>query len=386
LALKIWVEISEENLAGNLRVIQEAAGPETEVLAVVKANAYGHGIEVCSVALVRAGARWLGVTCANEGAQVRRALRAAGIGQVEGEIPEILVMCGVLPEDLAKIQEHGLTPVVWTEEQVQWLTGTRLRVHVEIDTGMGRQGVCTGEALDALLAEVQAAGLTLDGLMTHFCSSEVAGSQLTQLQERRFETAVAQVRSKEITPTWIHAGNTSTVDNPAQANPWLVERAASVGARAMVRTGLALYGHCLPIDGPGAQPHIARALQPVIRWKTSVLAVRALAAGDTVGYGATFTAPSAMLIALLPVGYADGLRRELSSTNEKPGGWVMLHGRRAAILGRISMNLTIVDVTGIDGVAAGDAAVLLGDGITPEDHANLAGTIPYEILCAVRER
>jgi alanine racemase len=119
-------------------------------------------------------------------------------------------------------------------------------------------------------------------------------------------------------------------------------------------------------------------------WKTRVLDVREVAAGETVGYNATFTAPGPMRLALLPVGYADGLRRELSSTNAKPGGWAMVRGGRAGIVGRVSMNLTMVDVTGIDGVRVGDEVVLLGDGVTADDHARIAGTISYEILCGVR--
>jgi alanine racemase len=168
-----------------------------------------------------------------------------------------------------------------------------------------------------------------------------------------------------------------------------VELAKSVGARAMVRSGLALYGYCLPIEGADAEamrPRVRRELRPVMQWKTRVLAVRELAAGETVGYGATFTAPGQMRVALLPVGYADGLWRELSGSNERPGGWVMVGGRRAEIVGRVSMNLTTVDVSGTAGVAAGDEVVLLGDGVTAEDHARIAGTIAYEILCGVRER
>ncbi len=388
-AVKIWVEVSEERLAGNFRAFAEAAGAETTVLAVVKANAYGHGAGVCSAMLARAGARWLGVTCAGEGMRVRRALDAAGF---RGEqAPEILVMCGFLPEDVAMLREYALTPVVWTAEHVGWLSGSAgMRVHVEIDTCMGRQGVSVGVEFDALLAEIAGAGLVLDGVFTHFCESEVAGSELTQRQERRFEAAVAQVRAKGLRPAWVHAGNSSTVDNPAQDSPWLVGLAKSVGARAMVRSGIAMYGYCLPIEGRGSS-HVRAELQPVMQWKTRVLAVRELAVGETVGYGAMFTAAAAMSVALLPVGYADGLRRELSSTNEKSGGWVMVRGRDglekpAAILGRVSMNLTVVDVTGIESVAAGDEVVVLGDGVTAEDHARLAGTVPYEILCGVRER
>ena len=153
----------------------------------------------------------------------------------------------------------------------------------------------------------------------------------------------------------------------------------------MMRSGIALYGYCLVIEGGASvQPRVRPALRPVMTWKTRVLDVHDVTAGETVGYNATFTAAGPMRLAMLPVGYADGLRRELSSTDAKPGGWVMIGGQRAGIVGRISMNLTMVDVSGIEGVRIGDEVVLLGDGVTADDHARLAGTISYEILCGVR--
>jgi alanine racemase len=152
----------------------------------------------------------------------------------------------------------------------------------------------------------------------------------------------------------------------------------------MVRCGIALYGYCLPVEGAGAESKIRAELRPVMTWKTRVLDVREVAAGETVGYNATFTAQAPMRLALLPVGYANGLRRELSGTNVRPGGWVILRGQRAKIVGRVSMNLTMVDVTGIADVRVGDEAVVLGDGVTADDHAQIAGTISYEILCGVQ--
>jgi alanine racemase len=325
-AVNSWIEVSEERLAGNFRAVADAAGAETEVLAVVKANAYGHGAERCAVALARAGAKWLGVTDAGEGARVRRALNAAGLAGA----PWILVMCGFVAEDVAAIVEHALTPVIWTAEQVEWLRGSGVAVHVEVDTGMGRQGVRPGAPLDELLEAMRQAGVGLDGVFTHFCAAEVAHSELTQAQERRFEGAVGQVRTKGLSPKWVHAGSSSSVDNPAQDSPWLVELAKSVGARAMVRSGIALYGYCLVIEGGASvQPRVRPALKPVMTWKTRVLDVRDVTAGETVGYNATFTAAGPMRLAMLPVGYADGLRRELSSTDAKPGGWVMIGGQRA---------------------------------------------------------
>ena len=385
-----WIEISDERLTANFRAIQQAVDTQTSVLAVVKANAYGHGIQICSLALARAGAPWLGVTGAAEGAQVRQALAEAGFAREDQ--PAILVMCGFLPEDVEAIAQHQLTPVVWTPEQVGWLQGSGLAVHIEVDTGMARQGVHPGAELDVLLGEVAAAGLMLDGIFTHFCEAEVAHSELTQTQQRRFEAAVAQVRQHGLAPKWVHAGSSSSVDNPAQSSPWLFDLANSIDARAMVRCGCALYGYCVPIEGSAAAsvPSKLRAsLQPVMTWKTRIVSLRSLAAGETVGYNATFTAPTPMHLAMLPVGYADGLRRELSGSNARPGGWVILHAhdgspQRAAIVGRVSMNLTMVDVTGIPSVHIGDEVVVLGDGITADDHARLAHTIPYEVLCAVR--
>jgi alanine racemase len=391
--LHTWVEISEERLAQNFCAFAETVGPATEVLAVVKANAYGHGAELCSVALARAGARWLGVTSVAEGALVRQALDAAGFSHDSGNAPSILVMSGFLPPDVPTLLAHELTPVLWNTQQMDWLRGTSLGVHIEVDTGMGRQGAQPGSELNALLAELPGSGQQLGGIFTHFSNSEEADSPITHSQKTLFEQAIAQVKANGLHPGWVHAGNTSFVDNPSNSpelnEPWIARLATSIGARAMARTGLALYGYCLPIEG-AAHALLRSKIRPVMTWKARVLAVRNLAPGDTVGYGAMFTAPTPMRVALLPVGYADGLRRELSSTTHRPGGWVIVpgsngHPQPAPILGRVSMDLTVVDVTGLP-IAAGDEVVLLGEGITAEDHAHLAHTIPYEILCNVGRR
>jgi alanine racemase len=154
----------------------------------------------------------------------------------------------------------------------------------------------------------------------------------------------------------------------------------------MVRAGLALYGYLLPIEGAmdGDAALVKTQVRPVMQWKTRVIGLREVEGGATVGYNGIFVAKGGMRLALLPVGYADGLRRELSASNTRAGGWMMLHGQRAPIVGRVSMNLTVVDVSAIAGVAVGDEVTLLGDGVTAEDHARLAGTIAYEIVCGVR--
>jgi len=376
--LNNWIEIAEANLAANFRTLQAAAGPATEILAVIKANAYGHGAERCALILARAGARWLGVTNASEGVRVRHVLTASGFD------PRILVMCGFFAEDVAALHQHRLTPVVWTLQQAAWLRDQPLPIHIEVDTGMNRQGIRPGSDLAQLLAFAAASSLPVEGVMTHFASSEETASPLNHSQRQVFHIALDQVRPSGIQPAFIHAGASSAVDNPVQPSGWLADFAQSHNARPMVRTGIALYGYTLPIDAPTPFAGAIRpALLPVLTWKTRILSVANLGIGDSVGYNAVFTATAPLRVALLPVGFADGLRRELSSTNHRPGGWVIIHGQRAPILGRISMNLTVVDVTHIRNTQPDDEVTVLGPGITADDHARLAETTAYEILCGI---
>jgi alanine racemase len=394
------VEISADRLARNYRLLNNAAGAGVEVLAVVKADAYGHGAALAVPVLARAGAQWLGVTDTAEGAAVRSALLAAGV-PFEHQ-PRVLIMSEGLPEDAEGVVRHRLTPVVSTVEQMHALgrySPAPLDVHLEIDTGMSRQGVAPGERLAALLRwlDCQRAVIRLEGVMTHFASAEVAGSHRTLEQRTRFEEAIRQVAQAGMRPEWIHAGNSSAIDNLAACGAgasddslgWVSRLACSVGARAMVRSGLGLYGYCLPVErehdyAGELEAKVRSRLQPVMTWKARVTALHEIEAGDRIGYSGTFIAERPMRLALLPVGYADGLRRELSSTNARAGGWVLIAGQCAPVIGRVSMNLTVVDVTDLAPVAVGDEAIVLGDGVTADDHARLAGTIPYEILCEIR--
>jgi alanine racemase len=208
---------------------------------------------------------------------------------------------------------------------------------------MARQGVVPGEELNTLLHWLKRQPLLrLDGVMMHFASSEIAGSMLTMTQRKRFEEAIAAAAAAGLLPAWVHAGNSSTLDNQgADGNlAWLRSLAASVGARSMVRSGIALYGYCLPIEQAASGDDVVLAkvrhgLEPLMMWKTRVIGLREVRAGDTVGYNAIFTVQRPMRLALLPVGYADGLRRELSGSNARPGGWAMMQGRRVAIVGRV---------------------------------------------------
>ncbi len=398
--MKIWTEISKENLAANFAAIQavlaEATGSAT-LLAVVKANAYGHGIAPCAPILAAAGAQWLGVTDAAEGTRVRAVLRDSGIP--DPAQPDILVMSATsaLPGEAEAVVRDRLTPVVSSLNQLARLceaassAAAPLPIHLEIDTGMSRQGVSPDD-LDSLLSHIASSPqLRLSGLMTHLADTEVAHSLQTLTQRAVFEQAIAAITARALRPEWVHVGNSSYIDNDDRKSngneegwlPWLVSLAHRTGARPMVRSGLALYGHLLPIEGL-SRPAIQALVRPVLTWKTRVLSITDAPACSLVGYNGTYRTKHPMRLALLPAGYADGLRRELSSNNDHPGGWVILHGHRAPIIGRVSMNLTSVDVTAIPNIAEGDEVTLLGEGITAEDHARLAHTIPYEILCAIR--
>ena len=378
--VKSWVEISGSRLVENLRAVQTAAGVGVETLAVVKANAYGHGAVGVARALVAGAARWLGVNDIEEGTELRRAL---GNGSTR-----LLVMCGMDLADAPEIVAHGLTPVVWTAEHVDAMeraariAGHRVKVHLELETGMARQGAAVGVELANVLARLEGSKwVECEGVMSHLACSEVAGSAVTLAQHERFAQGLVQAAAG-IRPELVHLGNSSAVDEGSTME-WLRGTAQRMKAMPMVRTGLSLYGYCLGMQGAKeVQGKLRSRLHPVLTWKTRVTGLRDLAAGATVGYGATFTAGHPMRLALLPVGYADGFRREASSGTGH--GWVMIAGKRAPVVGRVSMNLTTVDVTAIPEVRVGGEVVLLGEGVTAEDHARWCGTIPYEILCGLR--
>ncbi len=389
--MKTTLEISGSALRENFGAVQRIAGADAAVLAVVKADAYGHGAELCAPVLVEAGARWLGVSDVEEGAAVRRALQS--VEAPAHDDVRVVVMCGMELADAAAMVMHGLTPVVWTEEHVEALEraadasspDARVAVHLKVDSGMSRQGAQFGEPLARVVARLMdSRSVCCEGVMTHLASSEEVGSAMTAMQRERFADGLEQVFGGGLKPEWVHLANTSAVDE-ASTTGWLRAVAAKQAAKVMVRTGLALYGHCLPLEEARegvAEPMLATRLQPVLRWKTTVIGLREIAAGERVGYGATWTAAQPTRLALLPVGYADGFRRGASSG--VGDGWVAIGGRRALVAGRVSMNLTTVDVTDLPEVRIGDEVTLIGPVVSVEDHARWNGTIPYEILCGVR--
>jgi alanine racemase len=351
-------EVDLGAVAHNFRVVRELAG-SARVCAVVKADAYGHGVVPVATRLQKEGADAFGVALAEEGLELREA----------GVTADILVLNGVYGDAHRDVLEAGLTPVVYDLAQVAafdhaWHHAP-FGIHVKVDSGMGRLGVPLG-ALDAFLdglARFPAA--RVDGVMTHLSSAD-GDEAYTRDQLDRFRDALARIRARGHAPRTVHAANSpATLAHP--------------GARFdMVRPGIVLFG------APPA-PHLGADLRPAMRLRTEVIALRDLAPGDSVGYGRTFRAPVAMRLATVPMGYGDGLMRLVSNR-----GAMLVGGGRCAIVGNVSMDLTTLDVTGVPDAAVGTEVVVLGEQggerIGAEDVAEWAGTIPYEVLTNVSRR
>jgi len=383
-----WVEIDTHALEENFRFLAEIATPHAELLAVVKADAYGHGLALCAPAAVRAGARWLGVTSVEEGVEARIVCPSA----------RILIMGGVFPGQGVDVVRSQLTPSLWEPFQIAeieeaaraaGLAPGSFPIHVEIDTGMSRQGVLPS-CLATLLASFGAdSPLRIEGLMTHLFAADEADERVTHEQLNRLDEAVRNLETSGHHAELITAGATAAL--LAGAAPAIAALAARHGLRAILRPGLAVYGLAPEFDPPFTGPEPAplasahQRLQPVLSWKTRITCLRSIEPGAVVGYNGTFVATEPMQIALLPVGYADGLDRKLGNHFS-----VLVAGQRAPIIGRISMDQATIDVTGIPGLAPGDEVVLLGtqgtETVSAFHHADASGTIPWEVFTRIAPR
>ncbi len=357
-------EINVAALRRNLRQVRALVGPAVDILAVVKANGYGHGAVAAARAFVAEGAAALGVATVEEGAE----LRGAGL---QGPI---LVLGGTLPGQEDDVLEHGMTPAIWDLATARALgarataSGRLVSVHLKIDTGMGRVGVLP-DAVSAFGRELGAmAGIRVDGVFSHFaCAEDVSGPAVAR-QLALFAEAVEQLARVGVQPPRRHLANSAAVMTLPLAH------------QSLVRPGIMLYG--VPPD-----PALAAcaALEPGMRFRTAVIQDKRVPAGTPVSYGQTFRTERPSILATIAVGYADGYPRALSNR-----GQVLVRGRRAPVVGRVCMDLTVVDVTEIDGARAGDEVVLWGRQgdaeITCSEVAAWAGTIPYELLTRVGAR
>lgn len=354
-----WAEIDLDALAGNFRRLRDLVAP-ARVLAVIKADAYGHGAPEVGRALEAAGVELLGAALLEEGAEVRRA----------GVTVPILVLGVARAAQLPYYRRYRLTPVVSGLDQLamwrDWLAdaGGIQPIHLKVDTGMTRLGIAESELPRALERVRESPHLELAGLLSHLADADLVDSPRNPDQERRFARAVEALTGEERSRVLLHLANSAgALHHPGTRHD-------------VVRLGLALYGH----DPAGRFD----ALEPVMSVKTRTVLVRDVPAGTRVSYGGRWTAARASRIGVLPVGYADGYAWRLSHQAS-----ALVRGRRLPLVGSVSMDMTFVDLTDLPAeggpVEAGEEVVLLGrqggERITVTELAEAAGTIPYELLC-----
>ena len=361
-------EVSAPALRHNLKVATALAAP-AEVMAVVKANAYGHGAVQVARVLEAEGVAMLGVALVEEGVE----LRSGGV-----KAP-ILVMGGSYDGGYQLMVEHQLTPTLFRREHIDGLVAAAQRqgkpatAHLKLDTGMSRLGVQREELPEFLTLLRGARGsISLEGFLSHFANADVEGSPLTLQQHAAFKEGLARVRDAGFNPRFRHLSNSAGLLGLHDVNDGLDIN--------LVRPGLLLYG-LLPDAWLGGKAD----LHPVVTWKSGVMHLKTISAGTAVSYGGTWVAKRNSLIATLPIGYADGYSRLYSGKAS-----VLVHGQRAPVVGRVTMDMCMVDVTDIPGVKAGDEVVILGaqgkERIPAEELAELAQTLHYEVLCSLGAR
>jgi alanine racemase len=377
----IWAEVSLGALTHNFRAIRAhinpagTRGPRCKVLAVIKSNAYGHGIVPVARALSKVRADWFGVTCSAEGAE----LRESGIRE------PVLILTGFWAGEEKRILDNHLTPAVMNVEHLRLLEKAaagqakpRKRpfdFHLKIDSGMNRLGIPPTEIPTFARALAECPHLRLAGTFTHIASSEVFTTEQTIEQETVFEKALACMRSLGLDPGIVHMANSAAI--VSRPSTW----------RDMVRPGAILYGYHQFFEPSELNPEMEAKLsvRPVLSFRARIVSIKDLPAGSRVGYNARWTAPASSRVAVLAAGYADGLVRVLSNK-----GFVIVRGEVAPIVGTVSMDLTTTDITGIPSARVGDIATIYGtdSGTTQSvpDVAKIANTASADLLCAIGKR
>jgi alanine racemase len=349
-------------IQSNLKHIASIMPETTGIMAVVKADGYGHGVLPVSRAAMKAGVKCLAVADVHEGVE----LREGGI-----TLP-VLVLGGMLPVLSEVSVKYDLTQTVYSVDIIDAMEeacrkhAKRAKIHIKVETGMNRLGVRPGKELQAILERVQQSeSLVLEGIFSHFAVSELPDKSFTISQFDKFTQAIHQCHEMGLHPL-THIGNSgAALECP-------------LAYLDMVRVGIAMYGlHPAGIMDP--------VLKPAMKWVTNVVHVKTIQQGDTVSYGRIWEAPGDRVIATLPVGYADGYKRLLGNRAN-----VLIHGKRAPVVGRICMDHLMADVTEIGNVATGDEAVLIGtqneETISANEIAALMDTISYEIVTTIGNR
>lgn len=381
----VWAEVSLAALVHNLRAIRQFVNPPSEkrktprkILSIVKGNGYGHGGPQVAKALDKAGSDWFGVTCTAEGIEVRKA----------GVRKPTLVLTSFWPGEEARLLEYELSPAIIRCEQLLAFENAAKRrrmakrsagFHLKIDTGMNRLGI-SAKDVDCFAGQLaKCPHLRLEGVFTHFASSEVFdGSPIgeqTRRQEEQFQAALSRLKFLGVDPGIVHLANSAAI--ASRPETW----------GEMVRPGVILYGY-----HPGYEPIEMRKdaekklpLKPVMSLRSRIISLRDVAVGGGVGYNAKFVAQRPAKIAVLAAGYGDGIHRSLGNR-----GSVLVHGKLAPIVGIVSMDVTMVDVTDIEDVAIGDVATIYGtdgaDTLPANQVARGIGTVTSDLLCAVTQR
>ena len=365
LQMRTWADISLANIEHNFNAIKARLRNGTRFLGIVKADAYGHGAVRVAGLLEELGCDYLGVACIDEAL----ALRDGGIG-----LP-ILVMGYTPPQLTDQLIENELTQTIYSADMAEAYarqaeqSGQTLKAHLKVDTGMGRLGFAVGQDVEAdMLRALALPGLSYEGISTHFAVADVNGDPFTQHQFDAFMEMVDRLEEKSGLSFKIkHCANSGAMIN----YDWSYVD--------MIRPGLSLYGLYPGSDTGGLE------LRPAMQLKTRIAQVKTYHQGDTVSYGRTYTVPGKRRLAVITIGYADGLLRALSGKID-----VLVRGRRSPQVGRICMDMCLIDVTDIPDAEAGDVVTIFGhDGeatISVEELADKAGTISWELLCAVSAR
>jgi len=356
-----WIEVDLNAIEHNLKTIKGLVGSGTKILAIVKADAYGHGAVKVGQTLEQSGTDMLGVAFSREGIELRKN---------NINIP-ILILNSVLSEQIEDVVQHSLSVTVNSLDISNEISMTakkyhrNIRIHVEIDTGMGGTGVCPDKALPFIKALLLIENLEIEGVFTHFNSSEEEDKSFTYEQNRKFKEVIKQLENEKISIPLIHAANSAAIlDIPDSYFN-------------MVRPGLILYG-IFPSN------YVLRniELKQAMSFKARIINLKRLDPGSVIGYGRTFEILQQTTVATIPVGYKDGFSRCFSSL-----GKVLVHGKRVPIIGRVCMDRCFIDVTSLPDVEIGSEVILLGnqgnETISIESAAELIGTIPYEVVCNV---
>ncbi len=363
-ARPVWAEIKLKNLQHNFKQVKESVSQETLIMAIVKADGYGHGAVPVARAVCEAGADRLGVALPVEGKE----LREAGF-----ELP-IHILGEVLSEQIPLILKYNLIPTVAkkeTAEEINYLAGEKSiikKIHIKVDTGMGRIGLLPREAVGFIKDIHNLKNIEIEGLMTHFAKADESDKEYTYQQWEKFNYVLRKIEEEGIKIPIKQAANSAAIIDLPQMN------------LNMIRPGIILYG--LP---PSHKVDNIFSLKPVLSWKARIVYLKEVPGGYGISYGTTYITPEKRKIATIPLGYADGYPRLLSNRGE-----VLIHGERVPIRGRICMDQFMVDVTDVPDVRVGDEVVLIGrqgkKEITATELADLMGTINYEIVCRVGRR